>query len=509
MVNTDEIYFAEESESVNAAHNSWKVMIVDDEHDIHKVTLIALHNFIYKGKGLFFINAYSAKDAEVLLKENSDIALILLDVVMEEDNSGLKLIKYIRNQLNNQNVRIILRTGQAGLVPERDVILNYDINDYKEKRDFTSERLFSSIVSSLRAYEGLLKIENANVLLNNLLDSFIKSTASALDEKSQYTTGHIRRVAELTCMIAEALSASNSEKWADFNLSKQEHDELRIAAWMHDIGKITTPEHIVDKATKLETIYDRIKVIKLRAEILKKEFMIELLNDKMQLLEDAQTPINLDRLKKIEDEYAKKIKILDDDVEFLIKSNNGVEFMEDSKIDKVKEIAHRKININGQHRPFLEDDEVYNLSIKSGTLTAQERDIIQNHAKLTIKMLSQLTWPDHLKRVTEFAGAHHETLSGKGYPNKLKEQDLSIQSRIIALADVFEALTAADRPYKKGKTMVEVSKILEFMIKDRHLDKDIVDFFVESGLAIVYAKKELKEDQLHDFIYNGVKYALA
>ena len=508
MNNVEDSFFADEITPVQGDTNiqRFKIMIIDDEPDVHRVTFIALKNFLYHGKGLFFLNAYSAQEAEVLLKDHPDTAVILLDVVMKEDDSGLKLVKYIRNQLKNQNVRIILRTGQPGLVPEREVILNYDINDYCEKRELTHNKLYSTIVSSIRSYQGLIKLDNANILLSNLLDSFIKSTATAIDEKSPYTAGHIRRVAELTQKIALKLSDSKSEKWAFFNLTDEEHNELRIAAWMHDIGKITTPARIVDKATKLETLVDRIDIINTRAEILKKEFENESLKKKLDLMSKAGASINHDEIKTIDDEYNQKIIDIDEDLKFLLTSNTGGEFMEDAKINRVKEIACKTFKINGQDRQFLEDDEVHNLSIRSGTLNEQERQIIQNHVKLTIKMLSQLPWPENLKRVPQFAGAHHETLAGNGYPNKLKEADLPIQARIIAIADVFEALTAADRPYKKGKTISEAFKILGFMIKDRHLDKDIIDVFVESGLVMEYAKNELVKEQLDDFIYNGVTY---
>jgi len=368
---------------------------------------------------------------------------------------------------------------------------------------------YQSLVESL-ASQAAVAITNTSLIseLSNLLDSFIKSTASAIDEKSHYTGGHIRRVAELTQKIARALSESKNERWAAFNLTEPEHNELRIAAWMHDIGKITTPEHIVDKSTKLETIVDRIEVIFTRAEIMKKDLEIEFLNKKIELLSNTGKSVNKDDLNTIENNYKEQLKLIDEDLQFLKMANAGGEFMEDAKINRVKEIACKIIKVDGQERQFLSNDEVQNLSIRRGTLSDDEREVIQNHARLTIKMLSQLPWPKSLRRVPEFAGSHHETLAGNGYPNKLKEEDLPIQSRIIAIADVFEALTAADRPYKKGKTLSEAFKILGFMIKDRHLDKDILDFFVESGLAVEYARNELKEDQIDEFVHNGVKYTV-
>lgn len=507
MDNSGEFLFADEVEPKKVEEDNskktipFKVMIIDDEDDVHKITHIALKNFIYQGRGLSFVNAYSASGAEILLKEHPDTALILLDVVMEEQDSGIKLVRYIRDILNNQHVRIILRTGYPGQVPEKIVILNYDINDYKEKGELTEDKLFSTIVSSLRSYEGITKLDTANKLLSNLLDSFIQSIASAIDDKSHYTAGHIRRVAQLTQNIAKKLCESKDERWADFNLTDEEQNEIRIAAWMHDIGKITTPEYIVDKATKLQTIVDRIELIFARGEILKRDIENEALRKKIEFLS-----VNNDEINKIDDEFKQRLETLEDDLQFLKNMNLGGEFMEDTKINRVKDIAAKTIKINGQDSAFLTYDEVYNLSIRRGTLTEQEREIIQNHVKLTIKMLIQLPWPDGLKMVPQFAGAHHETLSGTGYPNKLKAEDLPIQARIIAFADIFEALTAADRPYKKGKNLSDAFKILGFMIKDRHLDKDIIDFFVESGLVMEYARNELQKEQLDDFVYNGIKY---
>jgi HD-GYP domain-containing protein (c-di-GMP phosphodiesterase class II) len=369
---------------------------------------------------------------------------------------------------------------------------------------------YQALIESL-ASQAAVAITNTSLIseLSNLLDSFIKSIASAIDEKSIYTGGHVRRVAEITQNIAKALTESNSERWVGFKLTSAQQNELRIAAWMHDIGKITTPEHVVDKSTKLETIVDRFDLVNTRAEILKKDIEIEFLKNKVQLLIKAGASVDTDEpYFEIEQRFIEQTNSIDEDVIFIKNANTGGEFMEDAKINRIKEIASKTFKINGEDKQFLNDDEVQNLSIRRGTLTESEREVIQNHAKLTFRMLSQLPWPKNLRMVPFFAGAHHETLAGTGYPNKLTDKDLPTQARIIAVADIFEALTAADRPYKKGKTLSEAFKILGFMIKDRHLDKDIVDFFVESGLAVEYAKKELHAEQVDEFTYNGVKYTV-
>ena len=288
-------------------------------------------------------------------------------------------------------------------------------------------------------------------------------------------------------------------------MNEDEHNELRIAGWMHDIGKITTPEYVVDKATKLETIYDRVNTVISKFEIIKRDAEIEYLRQKEKLSKSKARDRNK-KLKELDKEFQEKIKQIDDDLSFIKISNIGGEFMEQAKIDRLLKIGEQKIKMEGNELPLLTENEIHNLSIKRGTLTDDERIVIQNHVVLTIKMLQKLPWPKKLSRVTEWAGGHHEKLDGTGYPSGLKAEQLSTPARIMAVADIFEALTAADRPYKPGKKISECIKILMFMVKDNHIDKDIVDFFIRSGMAQEYAKKELKDYQLDTFVYDGKEY---
>lgn len=365
---------------------------------------------------------------------------------------------------------------------------------------------YQELIESL-ASQAAVAITNTALIhdLKALLDSFIQVIASAIDEKSPYTGGHIRRVAELTSDIARGLANSTDEKWKDFRMNEDEHNELRIAGWMHDIGKITTPEYVVDKATKLETIYDRVNTVIAKFEITKRDSEIEYLRQKEKLSKSKAKDKNK-KIKELEKEFQEKIKKIDDDLSFIKISNIGGEFMEQAKIDRLTEMSKRLIKIEGNELPLLTENEVHNLSIKRGTLTDDERIVIQNHVVLTIKMLQKLPWPKKLSRVTEWAGGHHEKLDGTGYPSGLKAEQLSIPARIMAVADIFEALTAADRPYKPGKKISECIKILMFMVKDNHIDKDVVDFFIRSGMAQEYAKKELKDYQLDTFVYDGKEY---
>ena len=325
--------------------------------------------------------------------------------------------------------------------------------------------------------------------LEDLLESFIKTIATAIDEKSHYTAGHIGRAAELSITIAEKINTAKEGPYADVYFNADEMKELRTAAWLHDVGKVTTPEYVVDKATKLETIYDQIDNVKTRFEVLKRDAEIELLKNTT----GAGEPQDPETAK---DKYNKKIRELEDDFDFLTSANIGTEFMVEEKIERLKAIAEKKWVVNENPQPLLSEQELEYLCIRAGTLTKDERDIISNHAVVTYKLLSQLPFPKKLKNVAAYAAAHHERLDGTGYPDGLKGDEISLQSRIMALTDVFEALTAKDRPYKKGKTLSEAMKILGFMVKDNHLDADLFDFFVKEKIHLEYAKKELNPEQI-------------
>jgi HD-GYP domain-containing protein (c-di-GMP phosphodiesterase class II) len=365
---------------------------------------------------------------------------------------------------------------------------------------------YQELIESL-ASQAAVAITNTALIhdLKALLDSFIQVIASAIDEKSPYTGGHIRRVAELTSQIARGMSDSQDGKFKDFSMNEDEHNELRIAGWMHDIGKITTPEYVVDKATKLETIHDRIHSVITKFELLKRDVELDFIHQKHKLA-SSRFKDKRKRQKELEAQFQSRLKQINEDLEFMKTCNIGGEFMEQTKLDRLKRIAEQKIKIDNNELQLLTDNEVYNLSIKRGTLTEEERIIIQNHVVLTIKMLQKLPWPKKLSRVTEWAGGHHEKLDGTGYPSGLKAEQLSTPARIMAVADIFEALTAADRPYKPGKKISECMKILGFMVKDNHIDKDVVDFFIKSGMAQDYARRELKDYQLDTFVYDGVEY---
>lgn len=324
--------------------------------------------------------------------------------------------------------------------------------------------------------------------LETLLRSFITTIATAIDEKSPYTGGHVRRVADLTMTIAEKVNEEQEGLFADVHFSDDEMHELYFAAWLHDVGKITTPEYVVDKATKLESISDRIELLKTRVELMIREREIEWLRESLKREGGAAA----ERALPADDPV---VKALRDDMQFLESINIGGEFLSEEMLARLHVVAQKRWCSNGQWTPLISDDELENLSIRRGTLTERERNIINNHAAVTFKMLCQLPFPKKLSNVPDYAAAHHEKLDGTGYPVGLKKGDLSLQSRILALADIFEALTAKDRPYKKGKTLQEALDIMKFMVRDQHIDADLFDLFVNRKLYLAYARKELSPQQ--------------
>jgi HD-GYP domain-containing protein (c-di-GMP phosphodiesterase class II) len=318
--------------------------------------------------------------------------------------------------------------------------------------------------------------------LETMFESLITLTATAIDDKSPYTGGHCRRVPALTMLIAEAAHNTNTGYLKDFKMSDIDRYELKIAGWLHDCGKITTPEYVVDKATKLETIFDRIELLETRFEVLKRDAEIKMLKD--IILDPAQTS----ELKRL---YQQQIKTIEDNLTFIKISNTGGEFMKAEDKARIYKIASSHWTLGEQTLAVLSDNEINNLTIERGTLTAEERQVINHHIEATIAMLTQIKFPKHLKNVVEYAGGHHERMDGKGYPKGLTREQMSIQARTMAIADIFEALTASDRPYKKAKKLSQSLFILNKMKQEGHIDPDIYDAFIEKKVYLHYANQFL------------------
>ena len=332
------------------------------------------------------------------------------------------------------------------------------------------------------------------IQLEELFESFINLMNTAIDEKSPYTGGHCQRVPQLTMMLAEAVNDMGEGPLAAFSMNDKDRYELKIAGLLHDCGKVTTPVHVVDKATKLESIYDRIHLVDTRFEVLKRDAEIELLKEKALLVAHGALRAEHDAA---DARHRERIRRLDEDRAFLRACNIGGEAMRESDQERVKAIArYRWTDISGHEANFLSEDELKNLTIRAGTLTGDERQIINHHIVATIKMLEALPWPKHLKNVPEYAGGHHERMDGKGYPKGLVREQMSVQARVMGIADIFEALTAKDRPYKKGKTLSESLQILGKMRLGGHVDPDLFDVFVRKKVYQRYAELFLDKEQI-------------
>ncbi|MDG6778535.1 transporter substrate-binding domain-containing protein [Thiomicrorhabdus sp. zzn3] len=379
-----------------------------------------------------------------------------------------------------------------------------------------------------------------------LMDSFVRLIAQAIDEKSPYTAAHCARVPELAILIAEAAHKSTAPPFEQFHFtSEDEWREFRLAAWLHDCGKITTPEHIVDKATKLETIYNRIHEIRTRFEVLWRDAEIDYLKQKMQTPEKEE-----ELYKQLTDKQQK----LREDFAFIAESNIGQEAMNPEHIERLHKLAQTTWlrhfdNTLGLSRaeclrmppiaelpveePLLSDrlehriprqralqfepefgikmsvpddlyhlGELHNLSITYGTLSPEDRFKINEHVISTIRMLESLKFPAELSKIPRYASTHHETLNGEGYPRKLTANELTTPERILAVADIFEALTASDRPYKEAKKLSTAVEILYSKVEQQELDRNVFELFLTSGVYLEYAKRYLNPDQIDEVDIN-------
>jgi len=462
-----------------------------------------------------YIKSEDDKFLEFKIVENET-----LNIYLDKDINWPKLPLYINGKKNTEMVAV-LAALEGKLINIKDAYneKKFNFEGTKKFDKQTGYRSKSMLVIPLKNHEneiiGVLQLINKkendkivpfnkideeiitsfstiaaitltkNQLIENfkeLFESLIKTIGMAIDEKSKYTGGHVRRVAKIALMIAKTL-----KKLGIKNYSNEELKMIEIAGWMHDIGKLVIPEYIMDKATKLETIVDRIEYIKYKFEILKLQEYIKYLKNEIS-----------------KEEYETNINQYEKDFEFLKYLNKGSEFVKEEDLKRLQKIKNYKIN----HENLLSDDEFLNLSIRKGTLTEKERKIIQSHAKIGLEMLESLKFPKKYKDIIHIAGNHHEKLNCKGYPRGLCEKDLSLEDRIMAVADIFEALSAKDRPYKEAKKLSEIFKILYFMAKNKEIDKEIVKIFIKEKLYLKYAKEELLPEQIDEIPQDILDYFL-
>ena len=347
---------------------------------------------------------------------------------------------------------------------------------------------YEDLTESL-ASQAAVSITNAELISNmtELFEAFVKVMATAIDEKSPVTGGHIRRVADLTLTMAEVIHNYDDGVFKNRKFTPDQMYELRIAAYMHDIGKVTSPVEIVEKAKKLQTIFDRIHYIRLRMDYIIQKVKLEGQQKKIELLERKA---DIAEIKKVESDSEKQIQELEDIRVFINKCNEPGEFLEDETLEKLKEISLRTyLDNEGQKQPFITEDELLNLSIRRGSITDAERKKMQDHAAVTLKMLKQIPFTKKLKNIPSFAGAHHEFINGKGYPLGLKGDEIPFEGKLMAVTDIAEALTASDRPYKKAMPLETVYKILRSMSGNGELDKDMVELFIDQEIYKIYQEK--------------------
>ncbi|WP_421222515.1 HD domain-containing phosphohydrolase [Aeromonas sp. 602293] len=413
----------------------------------------------------------------------------------------------------------------------------------ERKKSLTPQRMaFVNALSSTAAVA--LTTQRLLEEQRNLLEAFIQLIAGAIDAKSPYTGGHCQRVPELTKMLAEAACEAKEGPFQHFSLDEKQWEAIHIAAWLHDCGKVTTPEFVVDKATKLETLCDRIHEVRMRFEVLKRDAEIAYWQARLHGGDEAALQATLQQ----------QWQQLDEEFAFIARCNEGGEFMATEDIARLQQIAGRtwqrtlsdRIGISQDElarkqraaesplpvtEPLLADrpdhlftrsnrdrlapdnpwgfqvntpeylynrGELYNLAIRRGTLTDEERYKINEHMIQTIIMLEKLPFPANLKQVPEIAGGHHEKMDGTGYPKRLKRDEMSIPARMMAIADIFEALTAGDRPYKKAKSLSEAIRIMGFMQQDHHIDPELFALFLRSGVFLRYAKRYMSPELIDE-----------
>ncbi|MFN3880644.1 MAG: HD domain-containing phosphohydrolase [Nitrincola lacisaponensis] len=358
----------------------------------------------------------------------------------------------------------------------------------------TDQELAESLAS-----QAAVALTNQRLIdeMKGLFDSFTRVLATAIDKKSPHTGNHCRRVPDATLFLAEAVSASDHPAVRDFVMTEADFYELRTAAWLHDCGKVVTPHHVMEKSRKLETVFDRIELVAARVEILLRDLEIQALRQQLEGGQQHTLQLNAQREQLI------------DDLTFLRRTNVGAEFVTDDDLQRIASIAeYRWIDAAGIEQGLLTEDELKNLSVRRGTLNAEERQIMNDHMVATLDMLEQLPFPRHLRRVPEYAGCHHERMDGKGYPRGLRREQMSIPARIMGIADVFEALTAKERPYKEPMKLSQALAIMGRMAEEGHLDPDLFAVFVDERVYERYAAIHLAPEQidLPDLAHlNGLK----
>jgi HD-GYP domain-containing protein (c-di-GMP phosphodiesterase class II) len=519
------------------------IYLLDSNNGYLEPARLIINGVLHDPKALG-INSHSAQESQIpawlkLLSSERDSMVAAMGFEEAGDLRGI-LHELQSPRIHLIGIRLHNRSNETvGIL----TLFHPDTGAASDLDKFRHDRIaFIQAVSGAAA--ACIESQRMQARQQQLLDSFIQIIAGAIDAKSPYTGGHCQRVPALTLLLAKAAAASQAPEFSQYQPTDEEWEALHIAAWLHDCGKVTTPEYVVDKATKLETLYDRIHEVRMRFEVLKRDAWIDYWQALAQGAEEPAQAAQRDA----------RLASLDDDFAFIAQSNLGGEYMDEGQQQRLQQIAAHtwlrtlddRLGVSWEENlrqartptptlPTLEplladkpehlferpasdqiaDDnpwgfklnvpqykfnrgELYNLSVGRGTLTEEERYLINHHMVQTILMLSRLPFPSHLQSVPEIAGGHHEKMDGTGYPKRLKREEMSLPARMMAIADIFEALTAADRPYKKGKTLSEALSIMAGMCRDAHIDPQLFQLFVESEVYLEYARTYLQSEQIDE-----------
>lgn len=493
-----------------------------DKNKLFEMILTLTRELTHSEAGTLYIMSKDKKDLEFKVVQNDPINIQMGGT--KDNLTWDPLPIYLKNGFKNENMVAVVSALENRIINIPDVYNSkkYDFDGTKRFDKTTGYRSKSMLVIPLINHEddviGVLQLINKTKVLNEVtsfneadekilqalagqaamaltntqlinsldefLNAFVLTIGQAIDAKSRHTMNHIGNVAKITKLISNAIHEDETI-YRNIKYTKNDFKELQIAAFMHDIGKVSMPESIIDKGTKLETIVDRIEIIQNKFEILKRDLEILLLKEVIT-----------------KEDYLESMSQIKDDFEFIKDTNIGGEFLDDEKINRIKIISEYTYILNDKKLPLLNDNEVNNLTIRKGTLTKKEKDIMNSHAKLSLDMLKTLPFPKKYENVLDIAANHHEKLNGKGYPRGLKDEDLTLEDRIMILADIFEALTARDRPYKEGKKLSEVFKILSSMAKNNEIDAKLLKFFHDSEALYDYANEELEPSQIDESSIN-------
>lgn len=504
----------EDEAQIESSHEqeSWRVLIVDDEQEIHQITKMVLSDFEFDGRGIEFLSAFSEKEAKQILQDNQDLALVLLDVVMEKDNSGLNIVEYIRDHLKNQTIRIILRTGQPGQAPEKKVILNYDINDYKEKTELTTQKLFTTMVTALRAYRDLIVIENNKKGLEEIIKS--SSTLFELQSMKKFASGVLTQLTSILNLNKNAIHCNCCA------VTKGEDDIYILAS----TGEYTIEGNNRLKDVLPQKIYNRIENSFLAK---KSDFFDNHLCYYFRSKTGMENVIYLEGSKTINewDRYLIEIYCANVSVAFEnIYLNEEIESTQKEIIFTLGEITETRSKETGYHVKRVaeyskllalkygmseEEAEVLRLASpmhdvgkvaipdsilnKPGKLTTDEFEVMKNHSVLGYSMLNHAN-SNIFKAASIIALQHHEKYNGKGYPNGLQGEDIHIYGRITALADVFDALSS-DRVYKKAWMLDEILDLIQ-KEKGQHFDPKLVQIFFDNLDEILKIKEQYSDKKV-------------